>query len=98
MNPPGHAYDEAQECAILFRNFCLQTTADFSLQLEIFRQHLLAILTLPVLSDRHFRHLIYDNIEEDIPVAHDLIYEWLPHFVSALLILDLDGGFRAFLG
>jgi len=93
------AYDEAQECAILFRDFCLQNNLlDFSLQLEVFRQHLWPSLLCRSYLTGHFRHLIYENIEEDIPVAHDLIYEWLPQFESALLILDSDGGFRAFLG
>jgi hypothetical protein len=93
------AYDEAQECAILFRNFCLQNNLlDFSLQLEVFRQHLWSSFLCRSYLTGRYRHLIYDNIEEDIPVAHDLINEWLPHFESALLILDSDGGFRAFLG
>jgi hypothetical protein len=47
---------------------------------------------------RQYRHLIYDNIEEDIPVAHDLLTEWLPDFDSALVIYDNDGGNRRFLG
>ncbi len=45
-----------------------------------------------------YRHLIYDNIEEDVPRAHDLIREWLPQFDSALLIYDEGAGYRRFLG
>ncbi len=47
---------------------------------------------------KNYRHLIYDNVEEDIPRAHDLLRDWLPDFDSALLIYDSDGGFRRFLG
>ena len=45
-----------------------------------------------------YRHLIYDNIEEDVPRAHDLIRAWLPQFDSALLIYDENAGYRRFLG
>jgi hypothetical protein len=42
--------------------------------------------------------LVYDNVEEDNPLAHDIIREWLPEFQSALLVYDWDAGFRRFLG
>jgi len=42
-----------------------------------------------------YRHLIYDNTEEDTPVAHDLIREWLPDFDSALLVFDREAGIAA---
>ena len=45
-----------------------------------------------------YHHLIYDNLEEDVPVTHDLVKSWLPELQSALLIYDTDGGFRSFLG
>ena len=45
-----------------------------------------------------YRHLIYDNVEEDVPRAHDLIREWMPHFESALLLYDEEAGYRRFLG
>jgi hypothetical protein len=46
----------------------------------------------------YFPHLIYDNLEEDVPAAHDLLRAWLPRSQSALLVLDEDGGYRTFLG
>jgi hypothetical protein len=92
-------YADAQECASLFRQYCLDhNLLDFSLQLEIF-WHLLWPETL--VRDylrRTYHHLIYDNVEEDIPRAHDLIRDWLPAFQSALLIHDEGGGYRRFLG
>ncbi len=47
---------------------------------------------------RTYHHLIYDNVEEDAPRAHDIINEWLADFDSALLIYDTDAGYRYFLG
>ncbi len=47
---------------------------------------------------RTYRHLIYDNVEEDGPRAHDILRDWLPSFNSALLIYDEGAGFRYFLG
>jgi hypothetical protein len=92
-------YDQAQEVATVFRLFCLaHNLLDFSLQLDVFIN---IVWKLPEVRSQlvdTYRHLIYDNIEEDTPVAHDLLLEWLPSFDSALLIHDLDGGFRSFLG
>lgn len=95
----GHIYDDAQDCANRFRKYCLEhNLLDFSLQLEVFyrylwpnplcRQHLL----------QTYHHLIVDNLEEDTPVAHDLLRDWLPSFDSALLIYDQEAGYRRFLG
>ncbi|MGC9400247.1 MAG: hypothetical protein ACP5HM_14085 [Anaerolineae bacterium] len=30
-----------------------------------------------------YTHLLVDNVEEDTPVAHDLLADWLPHAASA---------------
>jgi hypothetical protein len=90
---------DAQECAVIFREYCLEhNLLDFSLQLEIFanllwsepmvREHLQGI----------YRHLIYDNVEEDAPRAHDILREWMPSLDSALIIFDEGGGYRYFLG
>jgi len=45
-----------------------------------------------------YTHLIVENVEEDTPVAHDLLREWLPHCRSALVICDRQAGYRRFLG
>ena len=92
-------YAEAQDCATRFREFCLRhNLLDFSLQLEILWSHLLPD---PLVSEhlrKAYRHLIYDNVEEDVPRAHDTIRLWLPDLDSALLIYDEDAGYRRFLG
>lgn len=92
-------YDEAQACAIRFRDYCLaHNLLDFSLQVEVFIKHL---WNHPLCHDyllTRYTHLIVDNVEEDTPVAHDLLSEWLPHCQSALLIYDREAGYRRFLG
>ncbi len=98
---PEHiiAYREAQECAIAFRNFCLENNLlDFSLQFEIFANNLWKIPQVHNYLANKYQYLIYDNSEEDVPVTHQIIREWLPDFDSSLIIYDEDGGFRAFLG
>ncbi|NIO70547.1 MAG: hypothetical protein GTN71_16340, partial [Anaerolineae bacterium] len=96
-------YDEAQACASRFREYCLaHNLLDFSLQLEVFVRHLwnpqlVGGLCRDYLLAR-YAHLIVDNVEEDTPVAHDLLSEWLPHCRSALLIYDREAGYRRFLG
>jgi superfamily I DNA/RNA helicase len=92
-------YADAQESANRFRQYCLEhNLLDFSLQLDIFWKMLWRTPECHAFLTSQYRHLIYDNLEEDIPVAHDLLTEWLPDFDSALLIYDEDGGYRRFLG
>ncbi len=92
-------YEEAQECASAFRQYCLEhNLLDFSLQVELFVQRL---WPQPLVRDyllTRYRHLIVDNCEEDTPIAHDILAEWLRHCQSALVIYDRDGGYRRFLG
>jgi hypothetical protein len=91
-------YADAQDCANRFRDYCLEhNLLDFSLQLEIFWTHLWPHPAVRNYLTRIYRHLIFDNLEEDTPRAHDLIREWLPSYDSALLIYDQGGGYRRFL-
>ncbi len=97
---PGqkNIFHDVQESANRFRAFCLEhNLLDFSLQLEIFTQILWPHPRVRAWLQTTYRHLIYDNLEEDLPRAHDLIAEWLPDFTSALLIYDEGGGHRQFL-
>lgn len=98
---PGQlrVYDDVQESANLFRQFCFEhNLLDFSLQIDLFRTHLLTNPMVNATLNSQYRHLIVDNIEEDVPITHDFIRLWLPYLDSALLIYDLDGGYRTFLG
>lgn len=92
-------YEEAQECANLFRSFCLEKNLlDFSLQLEIYRSFLFPTDEYRQYLLYSFRHLIFDNLEEDTPVVHEIVSSLLPDLDSSLLIYDTDGGYRSFLG
>ncbi len=92
-------YEDVQTCADVFRSYCLaHNLLDFSSQIEVFRS---ILWHLPVCRDylnANYQHLIIDNIEEDTPVAHDLIETWLPNFNSAVIIFDWQAGYRRFLG
>jgi hypothetical protein len=92
-------YDEAQRCASLFRQHCLaHNLLDFSLQVEVFVEH---VWPEPLCRSNlleAYAHLIVDNIEEDTPATHRLLEEWLARFRSALLVSDRDAGYRIFLG
>ncbi|MFN8387676.1 MAG: hypothetical protein U0V48_16615 [Anaerolineales bacterium] len=92
-------YQDAQDCANRFRQYCLDhNLLDFSLQLEVFAETLWKQNIVKDYLTRSYRHLIYDNVEEDGPRAHDIVSNWLSDFQSALLIYDEDAGFRYFLG
>ncbi|HTX92243.1 MAG TPA: UvrD-helicase domain-containing protein [Anaerolineales bacterium] len=101
IGDPGQrrVYADAQECASRFRQYCLEhNLLDFSLQLEIFSKVLWRAPDCRAYLARQYHHLIWDNLEEDIPAAHDLLAEWLAEFDSALLIYDSEAGYRRFLG
>ncbi len=92
-------YADVQECASLFRAYCLENNLlDFSLQLEVFASFLWPQPQVREYLASQYQHLIYDNVEEDLPRSHDIIHEWMPDFQSALLIYDDDAGYRNFLG
>ncbi len=92
-------YAQLQECATRFRHFCLQhNLLDYSLLTEVFADHLWPDPSVRAYITSNYRHLIYDNVEEDVPRAHDILREWLPETESALLIYDDGGGYRRYLG
>ncbi len=94
----ARVYEDTQHCANLFRRYCLEhNLLDFSLQLELFRHQLWPNPLCRDYLTRQYRHLLFDNLEEDIPLSADLLQEWLPDFDSALLIYDLEAGYRQFL-
>ena len=91
-------YDEAQDCAARFREYCLaHNLLDFSLQYEIFVRYLWRCPECRDYLLGRYTDLIVDNLEEDTAVAHDLLRAWLPVCRSALLVYDWDAGYRRFL-
>lgn len=92
-------FEQAQERALDFRRYCLRhNLLDFSLQLEVFVRHLVPLEAFRNYLFGKYPHLIADNVEENPPVIHDLLREWLSRCESALIVYDSDGGYRAFLG
>jgi len=92
-------YEQAQICASRFRDYCLaHNLLDFSLQMEVFRDYLWPMGLCRNYLLESYRHLIVDNVEEDTPVAHDLLRDWLEACRSALVIYDRGAGYRQFLG
>lgn len=82
-----------------FRQLCLQESlVDYSLQMQIFLQVILENEWCRTHLFRSFRHLLFDNAEEETFAAQELLRRWLPQLESALIVYDEDGGYRAFLG
>jgi len=91
--------DEVQFCASEFRAFCMANNLlDFSLKMEIFFNYIWTCSACYRHLTETFRHIIVDNIEEDTPVSHDILSEWISLSKSALIVYDTDGGYRSFLG
>ena len=98
---PGQlrVYEDVQTCAARFREYCLQNNLlDFSLQIELLRDQLWPMAEFREYLFGRYRHLLVDNLEEDVPLTHDFLLEWLPQAASACLIYDQGAGFRSFLG
>lgn len=94
-----HIFDDAQACANLFRNYCVEhKLLDFSLQVSLFIDHLWKHDVARVYLTRRYKHIIADNVEEDTPVTHQLLNDWLPGCQSAMIIYDEEAGYRRFLG
>ncbi|MCL6430484.1 MAG: hypothetical protein K6V36_06425 [Anaerolineae bacterium] len=92
-------YERVQACASDFRRYCLEhNLLDFSLQIEVFVRYVLALPEAAAALRRRYRHILADNVEEDVPVAHDLLADWLPSCDSAWIIYDEQGGLRTYLG
>jgi hypothetical protein len=91
-------FTQVQDCLDRFRAYCLEhNLLDFSLQIELFRGLLQQAWFRDKLYGR-YRHLIVDNVEEDTPLTHDVLREWIPPAASALIVYDTDAGYRSFLG
>ena len=94
-----HIFDDAQTCANLFRDYCVEhRLLDFSLQVSLFANHLWQHEVSRSYLTRRYQHVIADNVEEDTPVTHELLRDWLPGSQSALIIHDEEASYRRFLG
>jgi len=94
-----HIFEDAQVCANLFRQYCVEhRLLDFSLQVSLFANHLWRHDVARAYLTRRYQHVIADNTEEDTPVTHELLRDWLPGCQSALVIFDEAASYRRFLG
>ncbi len=97
--PQLAAFESARRLSYDFRLLCLeQALVDFSLQMEIFQQHVLSNDWSRTHLLRSRQHLVAANLEEDNPVTHALLRAWIPQLESVLLCADDEAGFRSTLG
>ncbi len=90
---------QAQDCAVRFRKYCLeQNVLDFSLVTEVYHRYLLRHPVYQRYFRARYRHLLADNLEENVPVAHDLVLWAMQQCRSTVLACDEGGGHRIFLG
>ncbi len=92
-------FEQVQDCANRYRAYLLEhNLLDFSLQMDVFINHLWHEPICRDLLLNRYHHLIVDNVEEDNPITHDVLREWLPHCESALIVYDSEASYRLFLG
>ena len=92
-------FDQTMECGLLFRETCLcHNLLDYSLQLEVFSRHLLPHPVFREWLKEQKIHLVFDNIEEEVPAAHHFVRELAGVCRSILLVSDENGGYRSFMG
>ncbi len=92
------SFQQAQDCATRFRTYCLEHgLLDFSLVCDLFTRHLLRYEAFATYFGR-YECLVVDNLEENVPAAHDLIRWAAARCPATLLAVDEAGGYRVFLG
>ncbi len=95
--PP--VYRATIDLARQFRAHCLQNNLlDFSLQTELFMKYLLSEPLYGEYFKTRHRHLIADNLEENVPCVGDFIRWMWDSLDTTLLLYDTDAGYRLFLG
>ena len=96
----GGGIQDVTRTLTTYRLYCAENNlVDFSLYLELFWE---LIRDEPTAGNHlfgTFTNLVYDNCEEDIPLAHDVIRVWMrdERLESAVVAYDVDAGFRRFL-
>lgn len=95
--PP--VYRASIDLASKFRALCREhSLLDFSFQVELYTQYLLAEPDYQRWFAGQYRHLVADNLEENVPLAADFIRWAWDALDTALLVYDDDAGYRVFLG
>ncbi len=92
-------FGDAQRAADRYLQMCRENNLlGFGLQLQVFRKHLWPNDMCRNYLRGSYRHLIADNVEEGVPITHDILLGWIPEMESALVIYDEGAGYRKFLG
>jgi hypothetical protein len=95
----ANSYWQAQDCAMRFRQYCLaHNLVDFSLMVELFHRHLMPGEAFRDYFRSRYRHLLVDNLEENVPVALDWLRWASEQCEATVLAFDVGGGYRLFLG
>ncbi|MEM8484410.1 MAG: UvrD-helicase domain-containing protein [Bacteroidota bacterium] len=92
-------YEDIAQTIEAYRTFCISNNLlDFSLSLALFWDLYQQGPEVHNFLDKQYSHLVYDNCEEDIPIAHDFITKFLPALDTACVLFDNNAGYRRFLG
>ena len=100
--PPVDRVKDIVQTVEAYRTFCIEhNLLDFSLYLELFRMMMSEIQPARDHLFSQYQHLIYDNSEEDFPMAHAFVRDWIDDpsapLESALVVYDRNAGYRRFL-
>ncbi len=92
-------YQDIAQTIVAYRKFCIANNVlDFSLYLALFWELFQQAPQVNAYLKAQYEHLVYDNAEEDIPLAHDFILAMLPAMDTACVLYDEHAGYRRFLG
>lgn len=95
--PP--VYRASVDLARRFRALCQENNLlDFSYQIDLYARYLLREPQYRAWFADQYRHLVADNLEENVPVVADFIRWAWDTLDTALLVYDRDAGYRIFLG
>lgn len=100
--PPVDRVQDIVQTVEAYRTFCVEhNLLDFSLYLELFWMMMTEIEPARVHLFGQYQHLVYENSEEDFPMAHAFVRDWIDDpgapLESALVVYDRDAGYRRFL-
>ena len=91
-------FEDISKTINAYRDYTVEhNLLDFSLYNDVFRELFFTCEEVKAYMSRQFRHLIYDNAEEDFPLAHAIVEQWLSAFDTCLIVSDSSGGYRKFL-
>ena len=91
-------FNDIANTILAYREYTVQhNLLDFSLYNDVFWELFTQEPEVQAYMSRQFKHLVYENAEEDFPLAHSVVRSWISRLESSLIISDSDGGYRKFL-